>query len=137
MNQIKKNFYYIILSIIAAAIILILTLVEPRTIDTIAIGDKLFVSGAFITSCIFGISIAVYPNWFKKLMKQEKHSVNKQQPQKAKREYQGHHPDCQQFLTHTVKIKNKTLCAGCLGLSIGSIISILLIIIYIIILNYS
>ena len=61
------------------------------------------------------------------------HTCNRKQTQKTARKRKGHHPDCDQFQNHTIRIDNKTLCAGCLGLSIGAILSIFLMILYIVI----
>lgn len=130
MKQNKNILYYLILSTTAAAIILLLSFVKTSTTNTVTINDKLLVAGAFIASCIFGISIAIYPGWHKKLIKKESHNLNKQL-QKPTRKRKGHHPDCQPFKSHTITIKNKTLCAGCLGLSTGAILAIILTILYI------
>ncbi len=89
----------------------------------------------FITSCIFGISLALYPRWFRRLTKHATHHLNSEKSRKITRKYKGHHPDCGNFQSHTIETKNKTLCAGCLGLSIGSIISIVLMIIYMVIIR--
>ncbi len=135
MKQNKNIFYYIILSIAAAVLLLILIFLSPLNTTTIGIHDKLFVGGVFISSCIFGISLALYPRWFRRLTK---HATPRQDGEKYKintRKYKGHHPDCGNFQSHTIETKNKTLCAGCLGLSIGSIISIVLTIIYMVIIR--
>jgi hypothetical protein len=130
LKQNKNSIYYIILSITAAVLLLILTFLSPLNTTAIGIYDKLLVSGIFITSCIFGISLALYPRWFRRLNKHTTpHSNNKKSKQTA-RKYKGHHPDCSNFHNHTIVTKNKILCAGCLGLSIGSIVSIVLTIIY-------
>jgi hypothetical protein len=132
LKQNKNIFYYIILSIAAAVLLLILIFLSPLNTTTIVIHDKLFVGGMFITSCIFGISLALYPRWFRRLTKHATHHLNSEKSRKITRKYKGHHPDCGNFQGHTIETKNKTLCAGCLGLSIGSIISIILAIIYIV-----
>ena len=133
MKQVKNVYYYLFLSIVAAALLLVLTFFSSSIINTIETYDKLFIGGAFITSCILGISLAMFPSWFKKFAKHENRGASRQIVQKMTRKRKGHHPDCDQFQNHTIMIKNKTLCAGCLGLSIGSVISIILMIIYVII----
>ena len=131
MKQRKNIFYYIILSIVAAVLLLILIFLSPLNTTTIVMYDKIFVGGVFIASCIFGISLAFYPRWFRKLNKHATHNLNSEKSKKITRKYKGHHPNCDNFQNHTIETKNKTLCAGCLGLSIGSIMSIVLTIIYI------
>ena len=132
MKQVKI-YYYLFLSIVVAFLMLILTYFSSSISINIGVYDKIFVGGAFITSCIFGISFAMFPGWFKKFSKNENQRAKRQQTKKKMRKHKGHHPDCYQFRNHTIRIKNKTHCAGCFGLSIGSIISIFLMIIYIII----
>ncbi len=135
MKQKTNVIYYLILSITAAVLLLTLAFFNPSNTASVDIYDKLFVGGVFITICLFGISLAIYPGWFKRFTKQEKHSPNKKQTQKTTRKRKGHHPDCDQFQNHTIRINNKIFCAGCLGLSIGAILSIFLMILYIVIGN--
>jgi len=135
LKQKTNVFQYLILSTAAAALLSIVAFFNFSNTSSIDIYDKLFVGGIFITSCLFGISLAIHPGWFKRFTKQEKQNPNKKQTQKTARRRKGHHPDCDQFQNHILKINNKTLCSGCLGLFIGSIISIFLTIIYIIFRN--
>ena len=133
MKQKTNVIYYLILSITAAILLLTLAFFNSSNTASVDIYDKLFVGGVFITICLFGISLAIYPGWFKRFTKQEKQNPNRKQTQKAARKRKGHHPDCDQFQNHTIRIDNKILCAGCLGLSIGAILSIFLMILYIVI----
>ena len=120
MREIKNIFYYLLLSITAIILILIMVLVKPNTTNTNTYVDKLFVAGIFFTSCIFGISIAIYPNWWKKNKQNTNHTSNLKRS-KTSRSFQGHHPDCNMFKNHIIIIKNKPRCAGCLGLITRSI----------------
>jgi len=133
LKQKTNVIYYLILSITAAVLLLTLAFFNSSNTASVDIYDKLFVGGVFITICLFGISLAIYPGWFKRFTKQEKHSSNEKQTQKTARKRKGHHPDCDQFQNHTIRINNKMFCAGCLGLSIGAILSIFLMILYIVI----
>lgn len=126
---------YLILSIAGAVLIAAASLLGSSNINNIQIFDKLIVGGAFIASCVFGISFAVRPNWLKRLTKRESRDVNEKQAYAAVRKRQGHHPDCVHFKSHTIIIKNKIFCAGCMGLAIGSIISIFFMIAYIVLNN--
>lgn len=135
MKQKTNVIYYLILSITAAVLLLTLAFFNSSNTASVDIYDKLFVGGVFITICLFGISLAIYPGWFKRFTKQEKQNPNRKQTQKAARKRKGHHPDCDQFQNHTIRINNKMFCAGCLGLSIGAILSIFLMILYIVIGN--
>jgi len=135
LKQKTNVFQYLILSIAAAVLLLTLAFFNSSNTTSVDMYDKLFVGGIFIASCLFGISLAIHPGWLKRFTKQEKQNPNEKQTQKTARRRKGHHPDCDQFQNHILKINNKTLCSGCLGLSIGSIISIFLTIIYIIFRN--
>jgi len=127
----KKNvYYYFVLSIVAAIIILSLTLFESTDPDYFGIYDKYFVAVFIILIYILGFSLAIYPRWYKK----NKRVINKKkQVGNIIRNRKGHHPDCEQFKNHILKFKNKTFCAGCFGLAIGSIVSVSLILIYLLI----
>jgi len=117
------------LSIAAIVLILIMVFFKQISSNTIAIGDKLLLAGVFFTSCIFGISIAIYPNWWRKNKQNTYHTSNLQRAATS-RSFKGHHPDCSLFKNHIIIIKNKPRCAGCLGLIIGALASIFLMIIY-------
>jgi hypothetical protein len=119
-------YYYFLLSFVAVGLIFIMVLIKPINSNTISFLDKLFVTVAFFCSCIFGISIAIYPNWWKK----NTNKTSNFQKSKASRSFKGHHPDCNMFESHIVIIGNKPRCAGCLGLLIGAITSIFLITFY-------
>lgn len=129
----KNIFSYLLLSTIAVALTLIMVLLGSSATNTITFEDRLFVTGAFITSCIFGISIAIYPSWWKKFLRHadRKSNINSG---KLSRAFRGHHPDCNTFKSHSIMIKNKIRCAGCLGLIIGSMASIFMMILFLFIL---
>lgn len=126
MNQKKSAIYYLILSTTGMILIIVAALFSYSNMDTIYIFNKLIVGGAFISSCLLGLSFAVKPNWIKRLTKQGWHDESERQSQTKKRKRQGHHPDCEKFQTHIIRTKNKVLCAGCSGLALGSILSIFL-----------
>ena len=131
MREVKTIFYYLLLSITAVILILIMVLFKPITTNTNSFEDKLLVVGIFFTSCIFGISFAIYPNWWRKNKRNTNHTSNLKKP-KTHRSFQGHHPDCNIFKNHIINIKNKPRCTGCLGLILGALASILLITLYLI-----
>lgn len=127
MNQ-KKLQYNLILSAIGAILIIIISWFSSSNMKNIQMSDKMLVGGAFILSCISGIYLAIKPDLIKRFPERD----NKEQIQTKMRGRQGHHPDCEQFKSHTIRIRNKILCLGCIGLALGSIISIFLTSIYIV-----
>lgn len=132
MNQAKNITNYLILSTIGAALIIIIILFEATKIQDINNFDKLLISVAFVLSCVFGISLAIKPNWIQKISNRNTKPKTGPQRKINPRARQGHHPSCDHFRSHTIKIKNKVHCAGCIGLFLGGIISIVLIVIYLV-----
>ena len=118
MNKKRQLELYFILSISALILILLIGFFSQSKTPTFF--DKIIVGLIFILSLLFAISISIKPGWYKK------------QKKKKSNEFIGHHPNCDEFSNHKIIIKNKTCCAGCLGLLIGSIVNIILIIFYII-----
>jgi len=133
----KKNdiFFYIFLSIVAALLIFLLAYFDASKTNIINFYDKLFVAGFVIVGCIFGISLAFFPRWYKKSLKSSKKSQYKKEEIVASRRRKGHHPDCNKFKDHVFKFKKKVYCTGCFGLAIGAFSSIIFIIIYLAINN--
>jgi len=123
LKQTKTILYYIILSSVAAFLLILLTYFGSSK-TTIGIFDRLLISIIFIISCLFGISLAIYPHWYNKIRKSQYNNKNKKQFIKTIIKRKGHHPNCIKFQNHILKIKHKSYCTGCLGLTIGSLISI-------------
>ena len=135
MKQKKIVIYYIILSIVAAIMLLILGFYGSAHNININIYDRLLIIDLFIIICFFGISLAFFPGWYKKFTKTKNHKINNQHIQKINRKRKGHHPDCDQFKHHILTVNDKIHCAGCLGLALGSLLSIILGVIYVIFIN--
>jgi uncharacterized membrane protein len=114
------------LSILGALLLLILLLIPQPEMRSTGILDRLIVGGAFVTSCILGISLALRPGWIKRTSNKEYHNTSNQKKHSNTRRRLGHHPDCKGFNEHVIHTKNKTICAGCTGLALGSIAAVLL-----------
>jgi hypothetical protein len=123
LNQKKRVIYYLIFSMLGAALLIVASAIHYSDNNVIHMYDKLVVGGAFIISCIFGIYAAVKPD------RMYPKRGDSQQSQIAMR---GHHPDCEDFTDHVIKIKSTILCPGCSGLALGCVISILLMCSYIV-----
>lgn len=120
---------YLTFSIFAAVLIIFLVGTTPSHPPPISFFEKVGIASVFILSCIVGISFTYRPNWLRQHFLKSKNE-EKNMPPQVKRSFQGHHPDCPTFQNHTIQWKEKTWCAGCLGLFIGLCVSILLMIIY-------
>lgn len=115
---------------IGAVLIIVVLRFNPPDEGTIGFFDRLLVGGAFILCCLFGLSLALRPNWVRRIRRHNRDNAHVPESQTIKNR-KGHHPDCRGFKGHTLDFNNDTLCAGCFGLALGSMISILFTILYI------
>lgn len=105
---------------------------SPVPPPKVTIFEKGVIGGVVIFLCCVGISFALRPNWMKAVfVKKEK--GGEKSTNKSKRRLQGHHPDCSVFDNHRIVSYKKIWCAGCLGLFLGCILSIVLAILYVIV----
>ena len=86
----------------------------------------------FIIICIMGMVAAISPTKCMDLLKIKKHiqEVSSVDKEPDKKEFIGHHPDCDNFKNHTYTLMGKKYCAGCSGLFTGALIAVIGIIIY-------
>lgn len=132
MNQKRNVVYYLILSIAGAALLISLAWLSTPLTGDVQFLDKLLVGVVFISSCLFGISLAVRPNWTRRLIQRRSRGLVTEGIHTSTRKNKGHHPDCKGFRGHVIEKRDRTLCAGCSGLASGSVISILLMVMFII-----
>lgn len=130
MTETRYLFSYFILSIIGASFILLFALLSPSENMDIKTLDKIIIGLAFIICCIFGISLAIKPNWLSSYRNQRS-IKNQTMKDRLPIPRQGHHPTCGQFEKHTIKFNNKILCAGCTGLILGAVVASVFMVIYI------
>ncbi len=100
---------------------------------------------AFVVICISGILAAVFPSRCRgistfnmKSGKNKKHESNRK-PQENRINgfnkeskldhesvirFEGHHPNCDKFKSHTIHFKGKKYCPGCSGLLVGAILAV-------------
>ncbi|NYT12735.1 MAG: hypothetical protein GKC03_09370 [Methanomassiliicoccales archaeon] len=123
--------YFVLLSFIGGICVVIIGWMGSFQAEAVDSWGKLLVGAPFILSCIIGISLAFRPSWIGRMFKSNKNL--KGEERKVLRRVRGHHPDCDRFEGHVVRIDDKTVCTGCLGLAVGAVISIILMIAYMII----
>jgi hypothetical protein len=99
--------------------------------NTLGISDRIIIGIIFIICCLIGISLSIYPGWIKRKLGGTIKDSAKNINEKPERKRIGHHPDCDRFKSHKISIKDNVYCAGCLGLAIGCLISIILMSIYV------
>lgn len=129
MSQKRTAISFLILSAFVAGFIIMGALLRPQDPGPIENLEKLLVGGAFIGSAILGIFLAVRPNPIRRLTKEAHEPGGKRFNERRARE--GHHPDCEEFRNHVISVDGRALCAGCTGLALGSAVSILLAVVFI------
>ncbi|MHA2407872.1 MAG: hypothetical protein ACXACA_05835, partial [Candidatus Ranarchaeia archaeon] len=87
------------------------------------------IGSLFITLCILGILAGLFPNQCQRGGPQspvEEYSQDKGESTKTPIRFsrQGHHPACEHFSSHTLRIRNRVYCAGCTGLVLGALFAI-------------
>jgi hypothetical protein len=122
---------YLILSAIGAVFIILIAWLGYSESRSITLNDKLIVGGAFIASCLFGASLALRPGWIRRSSRARGHAYMDEKQGKYTKNMIGHHPDCSQFRSHVVQFRGRRMCAGCSGLALGSIVAIVLTIVYV------
>ncbi|MFA5771638.1 MAG: hypothetical protein WC974_02785 [Thermoplasmata archaeon] len=120
---------YLALSIVAAILIVIIILLYGHSENNIRDFERIVFAAIFILCCALAVSFAIKPNWLKRLTHHGDNVLNETTAHKITRMRRGHHPDCKGFEAHIVRIKNRIICSGCLGLASGSVISIVLVLV--------
>lgn len=121
---------YLLLSSLAAVMLLIGSWIGPWTEGSLTNDDRLIVGLAFMGSCVLGILLSMGPH---KLHSLRKNSGRSETRGSVDRAWVGHHPDCGRFGDHVIAINRHSYCAGCLGLALGSSISMAIIIFYLLV----
>jgi len=91
---------------------------------------KPLVGTVFSIVCGLGILAGVFPSkcssmfHFRKAKRGEFTRESTDLPKKTPA-FRGHHPDCENFEAHVFRIGNKVFCAGCTGLILGAVLSLL------------
>jgi hypothetical protein len=67
--------------------------------------------------CVAGVVVAVHPP-----RRAKTGHITREEPTLIG--YQGHHPTCGRFVSHVLQFQNRTVCAGCSGLEVGALLSL-------------
>lgn len=129
MKRTNTIYLYLVFSVVAAVLILLLVGTAPSQSLSRSIQEEVGIASVFILCCSIGISFTLRPNWVRRSILGFQNEEKNTQP-RGERSFQGHHPDCPTFKNHTIRWKEKTWCAGCLGLFIGLCVSIALMTLY-------
>ena len=129
MKEERSLFFYLLFSIIAALLLVLFvgsSLSQPSPLPT---SQKIGIACMSIFCGIVGISFVFKPNWLGHHLYESKNQ-RKTIRLPTEPSFEGHHPQCRPFQSHTIQWRGKTWCAGCLGLLIGLCTSIVLMILY-------
>jgi len=135
LNQKTIPKYYIFLSLLVLLFLSFTIAFYPQNENINNHLDRMILGMVFISCCIIGISFSIFPGWYKKYLYKKKRIVTQKSKNQVYIQRKGHHPYCNHFKNHTINIQKKTYCAGCLGLTIGAIIAIIMTIGYVFIYN--
>lgn len=124
--------YYLVVSVIGACIVMAMTFFGSSEAENLDASDRLIVGGAFIGSCLLGISLALRPGWIGRAVGRG-NGPSEGHGRAETRGRRGHHPDCEGFASHVLTTDKGALCAGCTGLASGSVMAIVLMSIFVII----
>lgn len=125
------SLYFISVSLIGLLLLAAFTFSIPALKVSFS-WQKPVIGSIFGLICLLGIIAGVYPSKCSRMLHfqkkiQSKSAYNAEQGSMAERAvtFQGHHPSCGNFSAHVFQLGGKTYCAGCTGLVIGAIISLL------------
>ncbi len=87
------------------------------------------ISSIFGAICVLGFIAGTFPRKCSGLarFRNKEHGSDKSKQTRTGGtiEFIGHHPNCGKFFAHIIRLGNSTYCAGCTGLRLGAIISII------------
>ncbi|MFH0748816.1 MAG: hypothetical protein V1915_02700 [Candidatus Bathyarchaeota archaeon] len=122
-------------SLISLVILAVSTFTFPSAITKFDF-QKHLISSFFATICLLGIMVGLFPSGCSRLLHfRDPNKGDKKIPLDQERtpfiQFLGHHPPCGNFSTHILTVDGKTYCAGCTGLTVGAILSLLSVIFYV------
>ncbi|MCJ7633194.1 hypothetical protein MUP77_12485 [Candidatus Bathyarchaeota archaeon] len=121
-------------SFIGLVILAVSTFSFP-VLTTIFAFQKNLISSFFVAICILGIVVGIFPSGCSRLLNFRNSNRENRKPP-LHQEYGpsiyflGHHPTCGNFSIHILTIDGKTYCAGCTGLIVGALLSLVSVIFY-------
>jgi len=110
-------------SVFGLLMVLALSLSASATVHENFPGRKPLIGSIFSAICILGIFASLFPrqcSGSSHFQKREKEPAGAEICARVK----GHHPDCEEFSAHVIRIGNHTLCAACTGLFLGGLIAL-------------
>jgi hypothetical protein len=118
-----NRLYFSFISIAGLFTLIFLVIYAPNQ-ETVFYLQKPIILSIFILICLVGMVAAVSPSWCIELSSLKKDQNPRDYEGAKQKKFSGHHPECENFITHTYTIRGRKYCAGCSGLFIGAIIGV-------------
>lgn len=129
----RKNvvIWYCVLSLAAGLLLIVLSVFSERT-GRLSESDKLMLGAVFIASCVLGVmQSARLHRPYGASNEDRTPAISAENAPSIKRV--GHHPSCGRFDEHVTNFRGREYCSGCMGLAIGSSISLVLMLVYLVV----
>jgi hypothetical protein len=85
---------------------------------------NIIIGSTFVSLCFIGSIASIFPNSCGKIFSSKGKKNQNTIHSLKKSNSQGHHHQCKKYSNHTLKIRDKYLCATCTGLLTGAILGI-------------
>lgn len=124
------SFYFIGVSLFGLCLLAMLTFGIPISVIDFPL-QKQLTGSIFMAICLLGITAGVYPSGcsrmlhFRRIKNNSYNTMTQAGTKETTIRFEGHHPTCGNFSAHVLQLSGKTYCAGCTGLVVGAIISVL------------
>lgn len=123
MSNIRHNFILMLnigISFLGLLIVLALTF-NPPIIHEAFFWRKPLVGSIFSLICMLGITAALFPKQCSQSFHFQREGINLAS---RKIRASSHHPDCEGFSAHVIRVNGHILCAACTGLFLGALIAL-------------
>lgn len=125
--------WFLMFSFLGLMVISVFVATASSTIGGVA-WRKPFVGAIFSLVCFLGIVAGLFPSKCSSIFHfrrstQKSVSFDTEKSMGAST-LRGHHPSCVEFRAHVFRMGSKVLCAGCIGLILGALLSIVVVITY-------
>ncbi len=120
---------YVSVSLSGLFLLAMLTLNAPISTSNLAM-QKQLTGSIFGGICILGALAGIGPSkclhmlCFKRILDKSSDNTGQSENKEKTPKLRGHHPACGKFSSHIIELGGRTYCAGCMGLVIGAMISL-------------
>jgi hypothetical protein len=125
MSALRRVWTYLLLSLAAGVFVIAIVLLGGDGEVHVSGEDRVVLGMALLVLIALGVLSALRPNWWRRATAGREGPEgpsstdgNGVLPGPPRR---GHHPGCEGFASHTIKLRGKVRCAGCTGLVAGAL----------------